>query len=114
VIGVPVHTPIAGVIVYLTVAGAPEVFVRVWEMVLPLAFENPEAVPLTNPAVHEYVTRVDGVISVDSTMLVADPLQMVCEAGVAVTFGLGLTVITISLLSPIQPPRSAGAVGVTV
>ncbi len=50
---VPVQTPIAGVMVYLTVAGAVDVLRRVCTMLLPLPFENPEAVPLTRAAVHE-------------------------------------------------------------
>ena len=50
---VPVHAPIAGVMVYLTVAGAPEVFVSVCAIVLPLEFENPDAVPLISAAVQE-------------------------------------------------------------
>jgi hypothetical protein len=45
--------PIAGVIVYVTVAGAFVVFVKVWAIVLPLPDENPLAVPVVNAAVHE-------------------------------------------------------------
>jgi len=53
VMGVPLQVPIAGVMVYLTTAVELVLLVRVWEMVLPLPFENPVAIPLVNAAVQE-------------------------------------------------------------
>lgn len=50
---VPVQVPKSGVIVYLTTAGELVLLVRVWEMVLPLPFEKPLAVPLFCIAVQE-------------------------------------------------------------
>jgi len=51
--GVPLQVPIAGVIVYLTTAGVFVLLVSVWEILLPLPFENPVAVPPVNAAVQE-------------------------------------------------------------
>jgi len=51
--GVPLQVPIAGVTVYLTTAGELVLLLNVWEMALPLPFENPVAVPPLNAAVQE-------------------------------------------------------------
>ena len=50
---------------------------------------------------------------VERAMLVVLPEQMVCAAGVGVTFGLGFTVITTVFAWPTQLPKPAGAVAVT-
>jgi len=51
--GVPMQVPMAGVTVYRTTVGELVLLVRVWEIALPLPFENPVAVPLVNAAVQE-------------------------------------------------------------
>src|SRR5678815_2903371 len=47
-------------------------------------------------------------------MLVEAPLQIVCEAGAATTFGFGLTVITTTIGVPAQPAAEGVIVYVAV
>lgn len=110
VIAVPKHVPIAGVMVYRTVAGAVEVLSNVCVIVDPLPAENPDADPLVKDAVHEYVT-VTPVMVVDRPMLVAELWQIVCAVGVAETFGTGSTV-TSKLKGVPGQVVGAGPVGV--
>ena len=106
--GDPVQVPIAGVIVYLTTAGLVLVFVSIWAIVDPLLAENPPVeVPLSNAAVHEYVTAP--VVVVLNAILVAVALHMVVAAGVAIAIGVGFTVT--SKLNGV-PGHPVGPVGV--
>jgi hypothetical protein len=91
VTGFPVSEFAVGVTVYVTVAGTPEVLASVWEIVGPVPSENPEAVPLVRVAV-----QVKVVVSklLDNEILVAVPLQIASEEGVAVTSGISFTVTT--------------------
>ena len=75
----------------MTVAGEVEVFVRVWEIVVPFPAEKPPALPVVSEAVHEKVT-ITPVIDVVNGILVAVPLQIDCAGGIAMTFGVGSTV----------------------
>lgn len=105
---VPVHVPIAGVMVYLTTAGLVLVFVSVWAIVDPLLVENPPVrLPLIKAAVHEYVTAP--VVVVLNAILVAVALHMVVAAGVAIAIGVGFTVT--SKLNGV-PGQPVGPVGV--
>ena len=54
---------------------------------LPLLALKPLAVPLIKAAVHEYVTVP--VVVVDKAILVALPLQITCEDGVAIATAVG-------------------------
>jgi len=98
-----------GITVYLTTIGELEVLVSAWAIVEPLLFEKPLAVPLVNAAVQEYVT-VAPVMAVDKPIPVAKPEQRVCWVGVAITVGVGFTVISTVMGVPLQVPM----VGVTV
>ena len=53
-------------------------------------------------------------IDVDNPIFVAAPLQIVCEAGVGVTLGVGLTVTTTSTVEPLHVPMEGNIVYVTV
>ena len=107
--GVPLQVPMVGVTVYLTTAGELEVLVSAWAIVEPLLFEKPLAVPLVNAAVQEYVT-VAPVMALDKPMPVVAPEQRVCWVGVAITVGVGFTVISTVMGVPLQVP----IIGVTV
>jgi hypothetical protein len=78
-------------------------------MLLPVPSENPEAVPLCNIAVHEKLSGVVVTVLLRAR-LVAVPEHMVCEGGVEVTSGSGLTVISTLMALPEQ----LAAVGVMV
>jgi len=45
------------------------------------------------------------VVVVDNPIPVAEPEQIVCEAGVALTFGAGLTVTSTVMAVPLQVPK---------
>jgi hypothetical protein len=102
VMGVPEQLFAVGVMVYLTTAIVFVALSKVWVIGLPPAFENPVAVPLCNPAVQPKVVPATlfGLVSV---IEVVEPLQMVCEAGLAVTLGIGLTVISTVIGKPLHP-----------
>jgi len=53
VIGIPLQAPIDGATVYLTTAGEFVLLLSVWEIVFPVPFEKPAAVPSVNAAVQE-------------------------------------------------------------
>lgn len=97
--GVPVHPFANGVIVYVTVAGDKVLLVSVWEIVVPLPDENPEAVPVVRVAVHENVVPV---VALESPIAVAVPEQIVCKAGVASAIGAGSTVTLVEPAHPIE------------
>jgi len=88
VIGVPVQPFADGVIVKVTVIGAFVVFVSVPEMLpLPLA-----AMPVTVAVlsrVHAYMVPLIAPVSAIVVIAVAE--QIVCDAGVAIAVGVGLT-----------------------
>jgi hypothetical protein len=103
--GVPEQPLAEGVIVYVAVPAVMPVVLRLWAMAEPEDAVAPETPDCTT--VHEKV--------VPATLLVRDivvavPEHRVCNAGVAVMTGMGLTVITTTLGVPAQPL----AVGVTV
>ena len=81
------------------------VVLRVWAMVEPEDAVAPETPDCTTA--QEKV--VPATLLVRATVL-AVPEHKVCDAGVAVTTGIGLTVITTILVAPAHPV----AVGVTV
>ena len=72
VIGVPSQLLAVGVMVYVTVATALDVLLRVCAIVDPEPFEKPEATPLVSTAVHAKV--VNGTVP-DKAMLVVPPLH---------------------------------------
>ena len=89
----------------MAVPGITPVAFRIWAIVAP-----EDAVAPTTPAcsaVHENVVPATGLLSATE---VAVPLHIVCDAGVAVATGVGLTVITTVMGVPAHPL----AVGVTV
>ena len=98
--GVPVLELAVGVMVYAIVAAAFVVLVRIWAIVAPVPSEKPDAVPLVKAAVHMNVAVP---MLLDKAILVVAPLQIVWEAGVAITTGLSLTVTTTSRGCPTQP-----------
>ena len=61
----------------------------------------PSVAPLTplSTTVHAYVAPVALEVK---AILVADPVQIVCEAGVAMAVGIGFTVTTTSTIVPGQ------------
>ena len=81
------------------------VAVSVWAMVVPEEALAPVTPDCT--AVHINVVPATGLLSATE---VAVPLHIVCDAGVAVATGVGLTVITTVMGVPEHPL----AVGVTV
>jgi len=105
VIGVPGQPLAVGVIVYVAVPAALPVAVRTWLMVDPL----PADAPLTPDwlTVQLKMVPATGLLS---AMDGATPEHTVCEAGVATTVGVGLTVIVTVIGVPGQPL----AVGVIV
>jgi len=111
VIAVPVQPFAVGVIVKVTVTGALVVFVKVPEMFpLPLA-----AMPVTAAVlslVHAYVVLLTA--PVKAMVVIADAEQIVCEDGVAVAFGIGLTKTAAVIAVPAQPFAVGVIVKVTV
>ena len=75
--GVPVQTPLPGVMVYFTIP----LPVRVWAIAEPLEADAPETDPLMVLTVQ--LKLVPGVVE-DSAMSVVSPLQIVADNGVAV------------------------------
>jgi hypothetical protein len=104
--GAPVQPAAVGVILYVTVCATVDVFVIVCAIVAP----EPAAAPVVDPeVVIVHAKVVPGKLLV-SAIEVASPEQIVDDAGVAVTTGLGFTVITTVIGAPAHPP----AVGVIV
>jgi len=81
------------------------VAVRVWDIIEPVADVAPET--SDSATVHENVVPETLLVS---AMDGAVPEDIVCDAGVVVATGIGLTVITAILVAPIHPL----AVGVMV
>ena len=106
VIGEPAQLAAEGVIVYVAVPAIEPVVVNVSDIVEPL----PTSTPLTptSTRVQLYVGLATPLVVVNA-MLVDTPLQIVCAAGVATTFGRGSTVIVTGIDTPAQPD----ALGVT-
>ena len=78
---------------------------RICAIELPVPFVAPDT-----PACTTVQSKVVPTTELDSTIPVVDPSQIVSEAGVAITSGVGLTVTTTSIEGPVQP----FAVGVIV
>ena len=98
VIGLPVQVAVLGVIVYVTVPVGGVVVVSVCAMVAPLAAEA----PVTLVELSIQLNVVPATLDVNA-MFVAVPLQMVDEAGVAVTSGTAFTVTLVVCVSPQEP-----------
>ena len=75
--------PLVAVRVYLTTSATFDVFIRVWEITGPV----PELNPVVTVPVNNMASQVKTVpkILLDREILVVPPVQMDCEAGVAVT-----------------------------
>jgi hypothetical protein len=100
VTGFPLREFAVGVTVDVTVAGTPEVLVSVWEISGPVPSENPVAVPLVRAAVQVKVVFPK---LLDNEILVAEPLQIASDEGVAVTTGISFTVTTTCTGLPVHP-----------
>ncbi|MNQ59300.1 hypothetical protein D3C85_735330 [compost metagenome] len=107
VTGVPGQLLAVGVIVKVTVTGAFIVLVR-----LPLMFPLPlAAIPVTVPVLSLVQLKVVPATFPESTIVVMAPVeQIVCAAGVADAFGVGLTITAVV----IDAPGQLFAVGVIV
>ncbi|MNQ59299.1 hypothetical protein D3C85_735320 [compost metagenome] len=107
VIGVPGQLLTVGVIVNVTVTGAFVVLVK-----LPLMFPLPlAAIPITVPVLSLVQLKVVPATFPESTIVVMAPVeQIVCAAGVADAFGVGLT----SIVAVIGVPGQLFAIGVIV
>jgi hypothetical protein len=70
----------------VTVPGAAVLFTRVWVMLFPLPSANPDAVPEVNAAVQ---INVDPATDPFNNIDVEFPEHTDCDAGVAVTVGVG-------------------------
>lgn len=102
---VPEHPLAVGVMVYVAVPWLDPELVRIWAILLPL----PAVAPVTPDCVTVQLNVVPATPDV-RFMDVGFPLQIVCAEGVAVTFGIGLTVI----VTVIGLPMQVFAVGVIV
>lgn len=110
VIGVPGHPFATGVIVNVTVTGEAVVFVNVPEISpLPLA-----AIPVTIAALSLVQLKVVPAVFPVNTIGVIAPEQTVCDAGVAIALGVGLTVTVAVDDIPGHPFAVAVIVNVTV
>ena len=105
VIAAPGQLFAVGMIVKVTVIGALVVLVSVPDILPdPLA-----AMPVTVPVllrVHAYV--VPDTAPVNTMVLIEAAEQIVCDAGVATAFGVGLTVTVILYGAPVQPRDDTG------
>jgi len=90
VIAVPAQPFADGVIVKVTVTGALVVFVNVPE-ILPLPLVAMPVTVAVLSLVHAYVVPLTA--PVNAIVVIADAEQIVCVEGVAVAFGVGLTLI---------------------
>ena len=99
----PTQPLAVGVIVNVTVIGLTVVLVSV-PLILPEPFA---AIPVTVATLSLIQVKVVPVVLLVNTILdIAEPLQIVCDAGVAIAFGVGLTVIVKLCVGPAQagPP----------
>ncbi len=111
----PAHPLNDGVILNTTVPGTLPVAVRVCAIVLPLDAVAP-VTPITVPKTQLNVVPVTGLLN---TIDVALPVHIVCDGGVAVTVGVGFTVIVNVFAVPghvgfPEPPLGFVNRGVTV
>ena len=111
VIGVPLHVPAVGVIVYVAVPAAEPVAVNVSLIVEP----EPTNTPVTpaSTRVQLYVAPATPLVVLNA-MLVVAPLQMVWLAGNATTFGSGSTVTITTIGVPLHPAADGVIVYVAV
>ena len=103
--GFPKHPFKVGVIMYVTIPAEVPVAVKFCTMKAPL----PDVAPVTPDCEAIHVNVVPARLA-DKVMALASPEQMVWLVGVAVTIGLGFTVMTMFTGSPVHP----SVVGVTV
>ena len=111
VIGVPVQPFADGVMVKVTVTGSVVVLVSV-PLILPVPLA---AIPVTVAVlslVHAKVVPLTAPVSTIGVM--AAPLQMVCDGGVATAFGVGFTSTLTVTGVPLQPLAVGVIVKVTV
>ena len=107
--GVPTQPPKLGVTVNVTVTGALVVFVNV-PLILPLPTLG---MPVTVARLSLIQSKViPGTLPVNAMVLIADSEHTVCDAGVAVPVGTGLTEIV--KLSGVPGQEVLGSTGVTV
>jgi hypothetical protein len=107
VIAAPGQLLAVGVIVNVTVIGALVVLVKV-PVILP---EPLAAVPVTVPVLSRVqLNEVPLTLPLRTIAVMAFAEQMVCEAGVATTFGVGLT----STVAVIAAPEQLLAIGIIV
>ena len=85
--------------VKVTVTGAKVVFVKLPAMLpVPLA-----AIPVTVALLSlTQLYTVPGTVPVSAIVVIVEPEQIVCADGVAVAFGVGLTVIVNDFGEPVQ------------
>ena len=108
----PAHPFAVGVIVKVTVTAALVVFVNVPLIGLP---DPLAAMPVTLTVlslVQVYV--VPATAPVSAILVIAVPEQIVCDAGVAIAFGVGLTSTVAVVVGPTQPFDVGVIVKVTV
>lgn len=110
-IGVPGQLFAVGVMVNVTVTGALVELVSV-----PLILPEPlAAIPVTGPVLSLVQLKVVEPTAPLNTMVVmAVPLQIVCDDGVATAFGVGFTSTVAVVEGPVQPFAVAVMVKVTV
>ena len=107
--GVPTQPPKLGVTVKVTVTSALVVFVNV-PLILPLPTPG---IPVTVAKLSLVQSNViPGTLPVNAMVLIADAEHTVCEAGVAVPVGTGLTEIVND--SGVPGQEELGSTGVTV
>ena len=96
--GVPRHPFTEGVMVYVALPGIAPVAVNVCAIVEPL-----DAVAPVTPACTTVQLNIVPATLLDNAIEVAVPEQIVCDAGVGVTTGTGLTVTVTMMGTPGHP-----------
>jgi hypothetical protein len=111
VIGVPGQVLAVGVIVKVTVIGAVVVLVSV-----PLISAAPlAAIPVTVTVLSlTQLNTVPATLPVSTMVCIGTPEHLVCEAGAATAFGVGLTSTVAVIDAPLQPFAAGVMVKVTV
>jgi hypothetical protein len=98
VIGAPLHEPDVGVMVNVTVTGTLVGLVNV-----PLILPEPLlAIPVTTGLSLTQLNTVPGTLPVNAIFVIAAPEHIVCAGGVAVAFGVGLTVMVNVFDAPVH------------
>lgn len=110
-IGFPGHPLAVGVIVNVTVTGADVVLVKA-----PLILPEPLfAIPVTEPVLSRVQLKmVPPVFPLNMIVVIEAPEQLVCEDGVAIASGVGLTSTVAVMEDPLQPFAAGVMVNVTV